>query len=74
MIDYLIDLLVIDWLVDEFTNPALTAPCLSSSDHHSGPHRIVDKLFSNTRYFVMKSNNHENIAIAKDRVRIYCRC
>jgi len=41
---------------------------LSPIDHHSGPHRILDKLFSNTRYFVMKSNNHENIVIAKERV------
>lgn len=38
------------------------------SDHHSGPHRIVDKLFANTRYFVMKSNNYENVQIGKDRV------
>jgi hypothetical protein len=38
------------------------------ADHHSGPHRITDKLFSNTRYFVMKSNNFENIGIAKDKV------
>ena len=35
---------------------------------NSGPHRIVDKLFSNTRYFVIKSNNYENVQIAKDRV------
>ena len=43
--------------------------CLSAPiDRHSGPHRIQDKLFSNTRYFVIKSNNHENIAIAKERV------
>ena len=34
----------------------------------SGPHRINDKLFSNTRYFVMKSNNFENVDIAKNRV------
>ena len=35
---------------------------------NSGPHRIVDKVFSNTRYFVIKSNNYENVQIAKDRV------
>lgn len=35
---------------------------------NSGPHRVVDKLFSNTRYFVIKSNNYENVQIAKDRV------
>ena len=34
----------------------------------SGPHKITDKLFANTRYFVMKSNNFENIEIAKDKV------
>ena len=34
----------------------------------SGPHKITDKLFGNTRYFVMKSNNFENIEIAKDKV------
>ena len=34
----------------------------------SGPHRITDKLFSNTRYFVIKSNNYENVDIAKSRV------
>lgn len=40
-------------------------------DHrHSGPHRIVDKLFSNTRYFIIKSNNFENVEIAKDKVLI----
>ena len=38
------------------------------ADHHSGPHRVTDKLFSNTRYFVMKSNNFENIGLAKDKV------
>ena len=35
-----------------------------------GSHRIVDKLFVNTRYFVMKSNNHENIDLAKDKVSV----
>lgn len=35
---------------------------------NSGPHRVVDKLFGNTRYFVIKSNNYENVQIAKDRV------
>ena len=34
----------------------------------SGPHRVIDKLFNNTRYFVIKSNNYENVDIAKDRV------
>ena len=34
----------------------------------SGPHRVTDKLFNNTRYFVIKSNNYENVDIAKDRV------
>lgn len=34
----------------------------------TGPHKINDKLFMNTRYFVMKSNNFENIDIAKDKV------
>lgn len=33
-----------------------------------GPHRVIEKLFSNTRYFVIKSNNHENVDIAKMRV------
>ena len=33
-----------------------------------GPHRVVDKLFGNTRYFVIKSNNYENVDIAKTRV------
>lgn len=37
-------------------------------EHNSGPHRIVDKLFSNTRYFVIKSNNFENVEIAKSKV------
>lgn len=36
---------------------------------NSGPHRIVDKLFGNTRYFVIKSNNYENVQIAKDKVK-----
>lgn len=39
------------------------------AEHNSGPHRIVDKLFSNTRYFVIKSNNFENVEIAKSKVR-----
>ena len=34
----------------------------------SGPHKIVDKIFVNTRYFVMKSNNYDNVDIAKSRV------
>lgn len=38
------------------------------ADHNSGPHRIVDKLFSNTRFFVIKSNNFENVDIAKSKV------
>ncbi|XP_064387067.1 YTH domain-containing protein 1-like [Halichondria panicea] len=39
-----------------------------SKDHrHSGPHRITDKLFSNTRYFIIKSNNFDNVDIAKDK-------
>lgn len=38
------------------------------TDHNSGPHRVVDKLFSNTRYFVIKSNNFENVEIAKSKV------
>lgn len=42
-----------------------------SIEHNSGPHRIVDKLFSNTRYFVIKSNNFENVEIAKSKVRGY---
>ena len=33
-----------------------------------GAHRITDKLFSNTRYFVIKSNNYDNVDIAKTRV------
>ena len=36
--------------------------------YNSGPHRIADKLFSNTRYFVIKSNNFENVEIAKSKV------
>ena len=44
-------------------------PAPTTSDHPpSGPHKITDKLFGNTRYFVMKSNNFENIEIAKDKV------
>ena len=40
-----------------------------------GPHRVVDKLFGNTRYFVIKSNNYENVDIAKTRVRAcVCAC
>ena len=35
----------------------------------SGPHKIVDKIFVNTRYFVMKSNNYDNVDIAKSKVR-----
>lgn len=31
----------------------------------------MDKLFSNTRYFVIKSNNFENVEIAKSKVRGY---
>jgi hypothetical protein len=43
-------------------------PAPTTSDHPpSGPHKITDKLFGNTRYFVMKSNNFENIEIAKDK-------
>ncbi len=39
------------------------------TDHrHSGPHRVTDKLFSNTRYFIIKSNNFDNVDIAKDKV------
>jgi hypothetical protein len=30
-------------------------------------HKITDKLFSHTRYFVMKSNNYDNIDIAKSK-------
>lgn len=30
--------------------------------------RISDKLFNNTRYFIMKSNNYDNVQIAKDKV------
>lgn len=40
------------------------------TEHNSGPHRIVDKLFSNTRYFVIKSNNFENVEIAKSKVSV----
>ncbi|XP_065906118.1 YTH domain-containing protein 1-like isoform X3 [Dysidea avara] len=36
-----------------------------SNDSDSGPHKIVDKIFVNTRYFVMKSNNYDNVDIAK---------
>lgn len=44
-------------------------PVPIAPDHPtSGPHKITDKLFANTRYFVMKSNNFENIEIAKDKV------
>ena len=32
-------------------------------------HKITDKLFSHTRYFVMKSNNYDNIDIAKSKVK-----
>ena len=32
--------------------------------------KITDKLFENTRYFVMKSNNFDNIQLAKEKVRI----
>ena len=32
-----------------------------------GPHCVVDKLFGNTRYFVIKSNNYENVDITKTR-------
>lgn len=39
----------------------------------SGPHRVIDRLFNNTRYFVIKSNNYENVDIAKDRVGP-CKC
>ena len=41
---------------------------MCNAGHNSGPHRIVDKLFSNTRYFVIKSNNFENVEIAKSKV------
>lgn len=34
----------------------------------SGPHKIIDKIFVNTRYFVMKSNNYDNVDIAKAKV------
>jgi len=34
----------------------------------SGPQKIVDKIFVNTRYFVMKSNNYDNVDIAKAKV------
>ncbi|CAI8055726.1 YTH domain-containing protein 1 [Geodia barretti] len=42
---------------------------LGPSPEHSatGPHKITDKLFANTRYFVIKSNNFENVEIAKDK-------
>ena len=53
------------------TQTPSSSPCvcvLSSEDPSSGPHKITDKLFGNTRYFVMKSNNFENIEIAKDKV------
>ena len=30
--------------------------------------KISDKLFNNTRYFIMKSNNYDNVLIAKDKV------
>ena len=44
-------------------------PAPTTSDHSSsGPHKITDKLFANTRYFVIKSNNFENVDIAKDKV------
>lgn len=35
----------------------------------SGSHKIVDKIFVNTRYFVMKSNNYDNVDIAKAKVK-----
>ncbi|XP_011402974.1 PREDICTED: YTH domain-containing protein 1-like isoform X2 [Amphimedon queenslandica] len=31
------------------------------------PHKITDRLFVNTRYFVIKSNNYENVDIAKSK-------
>ena len=34
---------------------------------------MVDRLFGNTRYFVIKSNNYENVDIAKTRVSV-CVC
>jgi len=36
----------------------------------SGAHKIIDKIFVNTRYFVMKSNNYDNVDIAKTKVKI----
>lgn len=50
----------------QFVNFVCPLDCLSVD--YSGPHRITEKLFSNTRYFVMKSNNFENVGVAKDRV------
>ena len=31
-------------------------------------HKITDRLFVNTRYFVIKSNNYDNVNIAKSKV------
>ena len=46
--------------------PITTCYCYLITD--SGPHKIVDKIFVNTRYFVMKSNNYDNVDIAKAKV------
>lgn len=35
--------------------------------------KISDKLFNNTRYFIMKSNNYDNVLIAKNKVCAMCR-
>ena len=35
--------------------------------------KLSDKLFNNTRYFIMKSNNYDNVLIAKDKVCVFLR-
>ena len=42
--------------------------CIFCIHVDSGPHKIIDKIFVNTRYFVMKSNNYDNVDIAKAKV------
>ena len=53
------------------STPLLSTYIGPSPEHSAtGPHKITDKLFANTRYFVIKSNNFENVEIAKDKVGV----